>query len=151
MGGERRYPYPKSIKNKANNININTKQDSRHDILYIWASAHCVYMSCSCSSCILLCWVLSIRWVWSPAGGWWCNPYHWRRNTIIISLGAAVVATYLYRLGSINEGYVDLVNQRVTYAQTDGRRIVAERKERRRAREGYERELGQRPVPLLDE
>ena len=22
-------------------------------------------------------------YVWSPAGGWWCNPRYWRRNTAI--------------------------------------------------------------------
>ena len=21
------------------------------------------------------------KYVWSPSGGWWCNPRHWRRNT----------------------------------------------------------------------
>ena len=23
------------------------------------------------------------KWVWSPAGGWWCNPPNWKRNTAI--------------------------------------------------------------------
>ncbi len=23
------------------------------------------------------------KYVWSPAGGWWCNPRHWKRNTAI--------------------------------------------------------------------
>uniref|UniRef100_A0A1X7UGN9 Uncharacterized protein n=1 Tax=Amphimedon queenslandica TaxID=400682 RepID=A0A1X7UGN9_AMPQE len=23
------------------------------------------------------------KYVWSPSGGWWCNPRHWRRNTNI--------------------------------------------------------------------
>lgn len=22
------------------------------------------------------------KYVWSPAGGWWCNPRHWKRNTV---------------------------------------------------------------------
>ncbi|XP_032230070.1 uncharacterized protein LOC116613693 [Nematostella vectensis] len=23
------------------------------------------------------------KFVWSPSGGWWCNPKNWRRNTLI--------------------------------------------------------------------
>jgi hypothetical protein len=23
------------------------------------------------------------KWVWSPAGGWWCNPPNWKRNVAI--------------------------------------------------------------------
>ncbi|KAK2570001.1 hypothetical protein P5673_005869 [Acropora cervicornis] len=23
------------------------------------------------------------KYVWSPAGGWWCNPRNWKRNTAI--------------------------------------------------------------------
>jgi len=23
------------------------------------------------------------KWVWTPAGGWWCNPPNWKRNTMI--------------------------------------------------------------------
>lgn len=23
------------------------------------------------------------KWVWSPAGGWWPNPVHWKRNSLI--------------------------------------------------------------------
>ena len=22
------------------------------------------------------------KYVWSPSGGWWCNPRHWKRNTM---------------------------------------------------------------------
>ena len=22
------------------------------------------------------------KYVWSPSGGWWCNPRHWKRNTV---------------------------------------------------------------------
>jgi hypothetical protein len=38
------------------------------------------------------------KWVWSPAGGWWANPTHWKRNTMIygvVSL-AIVAVTYNY-------------------------------------------------------
>ena len=30
--------------------------------------------------------------VWSPAGGWWANPRHWKRNT---ALGYAFIGTCL--------------------------------------------------------
>ena len=23
------------------------------------------------------------KYVWSPSGGWWCNPRYWRRNTAV--------------------------------------------------------------------
>ncbi|PFX32151.1 hypothetical protein AWC38_SpisGene2972 [Stylophora pistillata] len=23
------------------------------------------------------------KYVWSPTGGWWCNPRNWKRNTAI--------------------------------------------------------------------
>eukprot|EP01040_Poterioochromonas_malhamensis_P000293 gene293-307_t len=35
--------------------------------------------------------------VWSPAGGWWANPTHWKRNTAIY-IGVAGFILY-----SINE------------------------------------------------
>jgi hypothetical protein len=30
------------------------------------------------------------RWVWSPAGGWWASPAHWRRNTAIAGAAFAL-------------------------------------------------------------
>jgi hypothetical protein len=29
--------------------------------------------------------------VWSPTGGWWCDPKHWRRNTALALTGIALV------------------------------------------------------------
>lgn len=36
------------------------------------------------------------KWVWSPAGGWWCEPKNWRRNTAICLgvWGAVLYATF---------------------------------------------------------
>lgn len=31
-------------------------------------------------------------YVWSPAGGWWCNPRHWKRNTAIAFVVLGVLA-----------------------------------------------------------
>ena len=33
------------------------------------------------------------KWVWTPAGGWWCNPVNWKRNTYI---AAGVWGVLLY-------------------------------------------------------
>lgn len=32
--------------------------------------------------------------VWSPAGGWWVNPTHWKRNTgfAFVGIGLAFIA-----------------------------------------------------------
>jgi len=32
--------------------------------------------------------------VWSPSGGWWCDPKGWRRNTAF-AVGAYLVAQYM--------------------------------------------------------
>ena len=34
--------------------------------------------------------------VWSPAGGWWCNPRHWRRNTGIAMMTIGTIAAGLF-------------------------------------------------------
>ncbi|KAF8065785.1 hypothetical protein HT031_002845 [Scenedesmus sp. PABB004] len=31
--------------------------------------------------------------VWSPSGGWWCDPKGWRRNTAL-AVGVYMVASY---------------------------------------------------------
>lgn len=38
------------------------------------------------------------KYVWSPSGGWWCNPRRWKRNTVyafIIGGGLSVVVAYI--------------------------------------------------------
>jgi hypothetical protein len=42
------------------------------------------------------------KWVWSPAGGWWANPTHWKRNTIIYGAFVAGAACWTWRIS--NEG-----------------------------------------------
>jgi hypothetical protein len=37
------------------------------------------------------------KWVWSPAGGWWANPTHWKRNTFIYGVFAAATVAYVYQ------------------------------------------------------
>jgi hypothetical protein len=34
--------------------------------------------------------------VWSPAGGWWADPKHWRRNTALAFLGIAAIAVPVF-------------------------------------------------------
>ena len=36
--------------------------------------------------------------VWSPAGGWWCNPRHWKRNTAVAYgfIGVALAGTFMF-------------------------------------------------------
>jgi len=34
--------------------------------------------------------------VWSPSGGWWHDPPHWRRNTMVLVAGLGVVAALLF-------------------------------------------------------
>lgn len=38
------------------------------------------------------------KYVWSPAGGWWANPAHWKRNTAIFAVlsYSFVYCVYLY-------------------------------------------------------
>jgi hypothetical protein len=36
------------------------------------------------------------KWVWSPAGGWWANPTHWKRNTAVYGAFVVLVASYTY-------------------------------------------------------
>lgn len=33
--------------------------------------------------------------VWSPAGGWYPDPVHWRRNTALALLGTAILSTFV--------------------------------------------------------
>ena len=40
------------------------------------------------------------KYVWSPAGGWWANPVHWKRNTAIY---VAFMGLACYGLVSVAE------------------------------------------------
>ena len=38
------------------------------------------------------------KYVWSPSGGWWCNPRHWKRNTVyafLVAGGLSAVVWYI--------------------------------------------------------
>ena len=37
--------------------------------------------------------------VWTPYGGWWANPKHWKRNTGFAGVGIATAAIFLFRVG----------------------------------------------------
>ena len=41
--------------------------------------------------------------VWSPAGGWYADPRHWRRNTLVTVAGMAALATYVFRTSAAAE------------------------------------------------
>ena len=43
------------------------------------------------------------RHIWSPAGGWYSDPRHWRRNTALAFLGLAGAAFYIGRLSARKE------------------------------------------------
>ena len=43
------------------------------------------------------------KWVWSPMGGYWCNPPNWKRNTAILVAGWAGVLYMGFKWGSANE------------------------------------------------
>eukprot|EP00981_Chlorochromonas_danica_P005663 scaffold1170_cov158-Ochromonas_danica.AAC.16 len=37
------------------------------------------------------------KWVWSPSGGWWADPVHWKRNTIFCGVVIAATAFAVYQ------------------------------------------------------
>ena len=43
------------------------------------------------------------KFVWSPAGGWWSNPRHWKRNTIVIVTVAAAFTIPFVKYSAANE------------------------------------------------
>eukprot|EP00890_Picochlorum_soloecismus_P000160 jgi/Picsp_1/1144/NSC_04625-R1_protein len=34
--------------------------------------------------------------IWSPAGGFFADPKHWRRNTAVAIAGLAVIASFIF-------------------------------------------------------
>ncbi|KAL0036629.1 hypothetical protein WJX79_003360 [Trebouxia sp. C0005] len=38
--------------------------------------------------------------VWSPAGGWWADPKHWRRNTALAFGALLVITVPIFRLSA---------------------------------------------------
>jgi hypothetical protein len=43
------------------------------------------------------------KWVYSPAGGWWCNPPKWKRNTAICFGVYGIVLYNVFRWSAANE------------------------------------------------
>merc|ERR1712070_1171543 len=41
--------------------------------------------------------------VWSPAGGWWCNPKNWQRNTKMCGIVIFPVALYIFGVSVAKE------------------------------------------------
>lgn len=41
--------------------------------------------------------------MWSPAGGWWNNPVHWKRNTGVAAGAISVLAFGLFKLSASKE------------------------------------------------
>eukprot|EP01031_Cornospumella_fuschlensis_P026574 gene26574-32116_t len=37
------------------------------------------------------------QWVWSPSGGWWPNPHHWKRNTAIYLVFVAATLSIVWK------------------------------------------------------
>lgn len=43
------------------------------------------------------------KWVWSPAGGWFCLPTHWKRNTFFMAAAWGVILTFTFKWSAANE------------------------------------------------
>ena len=43
------------------------------------------------------------KWVWSPAGGFWCNPPNWKRNTAIVAAVWGAALYFTFKWSSANE------------------------------------------------
>ena len=43
------------------------------------------------------------KWVWTPAGGYYCHPTHWKRNTAILGVGYFLFMCYVFRHSAENE------------------------------------------------
>lgn len=43
------------------------------------------------------------KWVWSPAGGWWCEPKQWKRNTAICLGVWGVALFFTFKFSARNE------------------------------------------------
>ena len=41
--------------------------------------------------------------VWSPSGGWWCNPRHWERNTKVAYAAVGVAVASIWTFSAANE------------------------------------------------
>lgn len=40
------------------------------------------------------------KYVWSPSGGWWCNPRHWRRNTAYAMIICGMLGGVMFYVSS---------------------------------------------------
>ena len=46
------------------------------------------------------------KWVWSPAGGWYCNPTNWKRNTAIcLGVWGVILAVTFKTSASVERAY----------------------------------------------
>ena len=36
------------------------------------------------------------KYVWSPSGGWWCDPPNWKRNTVVAAIISLTIAATVY-------------------------------------------------------
>ena len=43
------------------------------------------------------------KWVWTPAGGWYCLPKHWKRNTAIMAGVWVFILANVFRWSAANE------------------------------------------------
>ena len=56
------------------------------------------------------------KWVWSPAGGWYCTPPNWKRNFAIAMVAYAGITYYVFQLSARNE-------RRAKHAKEDDPRL----------------------------
>lgn len=42
-------------------------------------------------------------WVWSPAGGWWSEPKHWKRNTFVAGCLCLILSSGVFYVSAQKE------------------------------------------------
>jgi hypothetical protein len=69
------------------------------------------------------------KYVWSPAGGWWCNPRYWKRNTAIAFMAIFAISVPVFYISAQLERrpvppYRQIPSQRwCKYAKVDDPRL----------------------------
>eukprot|EP01039_Chlorochromonas_danica_P003177 gene3177-3479_t len=63
------------------------------------------------------------KWVWSPSGGWWADPVHWKRNTIFcgVVIAATAFAVYQYSESKTRTFYPKYVESAESHGHGHGK------------------------------
>lgn len=99
MGGDAHGDYPKVVFPSISPISLIdgsrlVQVYNAHDLLQPWGGdnviAQCLYPEHQLVE-------PGAQGVWSPAGGWYADPKHWRRNTAFAILGTVVVGAFIFK------------------------------------------------------